>query len=840
MNLKRTKTSKIKNEKPQTKSPSAFEKLVENSQKSFNLLNGIMNNNNEQRNNFTYQIIKNCINYNTQKTSFLNDSSQKHLGLISENESFNSNSKKNSLHSFKTIQRDSDLNNSLLNLQMLINNNDENINQNDSKNLSLNLIKKISLPINISQNKSEYNKKFNLSICDGSPTHNQRSKRKSGFSMLNYKNIQPKLSMNQNDEIQELSLKNSEKSRVNNFFSFWKTNNKNGKRNERKRSVIRNKRVKYISMQELYIEYPKLKKVLHKLKILYFLCCLFAIFSFVFACVDNEIYNVRSWKYLEKKYYLTNYNKSKIFNETIIIDIKNRKITNLENMIRILNGICSILICILLIVKFKYKRTQIEKNTKEIIRENEEFKNDKKFYTKSLFDLRIKNDKKSYLFLKLLISIIFYPPFVNSIIIQKFIFGGEIIIYAYSLNSIFVLINISKLVIIILYILEFSRYNSIVSKKYCHNKIKANSEFRAKGIFQKFPIITCFIISAAIVILVTISKRYFDAFSNTIKYESEDIYSPYPLNEIFFALSAQSHHWFGDYESVTLISKIILYIGATFGMVTLSVWSFYFNSNILELNSEEKKAYTKLVKLRNHENKEHKATNLIKEFLRFRKLYINFNNLIDKGSFDDYGINIKMFLKEKFIVKIKFRMELKYFKNEGKIARNYSLPLYDLLNSLEKKMDENIDSCNNQIDKLFEVRNTFISFQYNFQIITQTIIEIKNQSDLIYEYLKQFFNEYYLQFTTITKPKLLKKQKQLLLKQRKSSDSKSNIKIKRSISKKHERLSHDKFTKSGNNSGNSFINNYLKRKVFNSTIKKCATEIVLKKKAKKNEIENHF
>ena len=758
MNLKRTKTSRIKYNKSRNKNKSAFEKLLENSKKSVILLNDIISNNNDyQKNNYTYKIIKDCLDNN--QTNILNDSSQKNFSSID-------NIFKNETKYLHNIpQKENELNNYILNFQGVNNK------ENKIQNISLNLTKKLSFANNLTKNKIEYSKKFRFSIFNGN-TMTQKNKRKSGFSMFNFR--RSKL-INSNDENQEA---NNEKKRVKKFLSFLKKNNRNGKKNYRKDSILYNKKVNF-SKHELNIEYPKLQKILFKLKIIYFICCIFIILSFIFACIDNEIYNYKSWKFLERKYYLTNYNKTKVFNETIIIDIKNRKISYEENMFRILDGIFSFSACILLIIKFQFKQIQIEKNKNDVIRKNAIYKNNKRLYTESLFDLRIKRDKKRFLFLKLFLLIIFYPPFVNNTIVRKYIFDEEIIIYIYSLNSIFVFVNILKLVIIILYILEFSRHNSIITKKYCQNKIKTNSKFRAKSIFQKYPLITCFIILVILVIIITILKRFFDAFSYSIQYETEEIYPNNPLNEIYFSLSVISHHWFGDYKSITLISKTILYIGSTLGMIILSVWSFYFNSNILELNSYEKKAYMKLLKLRNYENKEHKATNLIKEFLNLRRLYLNFNNISDNGITENYGIHLKMLIKEKFIIVMKLRLELKYFKNEGKIARNYSLPLHDLLNSLEKKMDENNDTCNNQIDKLFEIRNTFSNFIYNNQIIIKNITEIRKNNAFIYEYLKQYYNEYYLQFVTFIKPKLLKSpKKQVFMKQRRSDDYKTNFRLK--------------------------------------------------------------
>ena len=818
MNLRRTKTSKIRYDKSQNKAPSAFEKLLENSQKSVNILKGIIKKKDDQKNNFTYKIIKNCLdNNNHHKNYFLNDSSQKHLASINENDSFNS--KNNSKNSSKIVQRDKELKNSILKFESLINNNDDSNNENDSKNIELNKNKKILSPKLLSKNKTEYFKKFNLDVS-GSPKKSDKNKRKSGFSVYSYKNYQSKYSMNKSDENQELALNNNENKRVRGFFSFLKKNNENDRKNSRKDSILSTNSINYISMKEYYVEYPKLKKFLHKLKIIYFLCCIFAILSFLFACIDNEIYNIRSWEFLEKKYYLNNYNKTKVFNKTIIIDIKNRKISSRENFIRSLNGICSCVDCILLIIMFKYKLIQMQKNKNIEDRENEIMKNHTRLNNKSLFDLRIKEDKKRFLFLKLFLAIIFYPPGVNFIIIRKSIFFEKINIYAYSLNSIFVLINFSKLTIIILYILEFSRYNSIITKKYCHNKFKINSEFRAKSIFQRLPLISCFITSTIIVLILGISVRFLDAFSYSIQYESEDIYSVKSVNEFFFALAIQSHHWFGNYKPITFLSKIIIYVGGTFGMIILSIWSFYFNLSMMELNPEENKVYTKLLKLRNFENTAHKTTNLIKEFLNLRKLYINFNNLEDNGSIEDYLINYKMFLKEKFIIVMKFRLELSYFKDERKIARNYSLPIGDILDSLEKKMDENIDSCNNQINKLYEVRSAFTNFKYNDQIITQTVNEVRKQNAVIYEYLKQYYNECNLNFTTIIKPQLLKKPiKHVFFKERRSSACKIDFKLKRHQSKKHSKINNEKSEKFDS----SFVNNYLKRKVFSSTISKKPT-----------------
>ena len=84
----------------------------------------------------------------------------------------------------------------------------------------------------------------------------------------------------------------------------------------------------------------------------------------------------------------------------------------------------------------------------------------------------------------------------------------------------------------------------------------------------------------------------------------------------------------GNIKPETIFGSFILLAGGTMGLF-LSTYFIYYINNLMEFTTEERQAYTKLVKLLNPLNNEHKSANLVKIFIQMNKLYLDNQNIED-------------------------------------------------------------------------------------------------------------------------------------------------------------------------------------------------------------------
>jgi hypothetical protein len=201
----------------------------------------------------------------------------------------------------------------------------------------------------------------------------------------------------------------------------------------------------------------------------------------------------------------------------------------------------------------------------------------------------------------------------------------------------------------------------------------------------------------------------------------------------------------------------------------------------MEFTTEERQAYTKLVKLLNPLNNEHKSANLVKIFIQMNKLYLDNKNIEDNYrkkkenelkalvqktflfrnrnfKFDPNdrskslaiiaeNINYKekkKFLKylcTQFVLKIKFLTEIKNFKNNLMIARNNTLSLDDVLKTLGDKMNRNMNQLNNKIEKLIQNDQKFKNFMRFQENNLKKLQKIMTYEDLLLHYLIERNND---------------------------------------------------------------------------------------------------
>ena len=123
------------------------------------------------------------------------------------------------------------------------------------------------------------------------------------------------------------------------------------------------------------------------------------------------------------------------------------------------------------------------------------------------------------------------------------------------------------------------------------------------------------------------------------------------------------------------------------------------------MNEHEKKAYSKLEKLFDPENKMHKAANLIKLTLVKKRLLILFEtkklnekDMSNEKKYVNFIYERNMFYIHKFILTVKTNMYSKEFTDEYKVAKNFSLPLDDILISFKDRMIENQENEEEIVD----------------------------------------------------------------------------------------------------------------------------------------------
>ena len=531
-------------------------------------------------------------------------------------------------------------------------------------------------------------------------------------------------------------------------------------------------------LKESYL-FEKSEILLHKIKICYGFLAFFSFLSILLEIIDVIIFNKESEVFLNINYNIT------LINETNVNSyyfIKERKISKRENSIRIFNLIFSLL-CFFLHLIIHYIKNSFDKETKKKKKRNNYYKyynrrrrttrlvvkdqnnNNSPIFSENRIKI-ISNDDfgtKSFvtnreiikLVINCVISLAFYPPGINKI----FVGIQDNTIYVYSLNSIFLLITFFKLKDIYFAIYYLCPFNNLLYKTICSsNMVKMDFKFMFRFLLNLYPkpfIFINFIIIGITVCIILYSFEYFSIDINGIWNKKGENGLKNFYNDIFLYFFFIIKNVHGNIRADTIIGSFVLLIGGTLGLVINSYLIYYIN-NMVEFKPEEEKAYSKLVKLLNPLNNEHKASNLIKIILLMKKMHIdnrnieelykskkenNLKNIIRRNlnirksnynfpsndSENDSSNNVgnyeykekKKFIKyisTQFLLKAKLIIECKNFKNILLIARNYSLSFNDVLKTLEDKMNGNINQLNNKIEILIQndqkYRN-FMKYQEN-------------------------------------------------------------------------------------------------------------------------------
>ena len=545
------------------------------------------------------------------------------------------------------------------------------------------------------------------------------------------------------------------------------------------------------------VMFEKSENLMFRIKVCYAFLSVFSFVSILLEIIDVILYQKRSDEFLKQNNIDTN-NEADI--QTYYL-IEKRKITKRENTIRIFNMIFSLLcvFCLLLIyyIKITFNQNSRKKKRYNYYMNYNTYSHKKKKATQKMAnrdgnnsDNHIKlilneemdtyyEKKSEYVLLVFycIISLIFFPPSVNKVFIGR----QHNIIYVYSLNSIFLLVSILKIINIYKAIFYLFPFNNLLYKTICSsNMVKMDFKFMFKFILNMYPlafIIVNFITIGLLVSILIYCVEYFSIDINAKQINNKgvnnlkDFYNEISLYCFFILKNVH-----GNIKTNTILGSIILLIGGTIGLLISSYFIYYINI-LIEFEPEEKRAYGKLVKLLDPLNNEHKASNLIKAFLLMKKLYIdnknirdeyklkkenNFKNIFNKNMNNfNFGMNESIdsmtnmsqnneykdkkkfmkFLCSEFILKAKLINECKNFKNNLLIARNNFLSFNDVLKTLGEKMNANLNQLNNKIEVLIQNDQKFIGFMKFQENSLKNVRNLIRIQDNIINYLIEKNNE---------------------------------------------------------------------------------------------------
>ena len=463
---------------------------------------------------------------------------------------------------------------------------------------------------------------------------------------------------------------------------------------------------------------------------------LFSLCSVILMSFDNNIYINNSRNYIkdlctETQFYINN-NCYTLFKQ-----LNKRKITKIENSLRILNLFCCIICCLFVNLKFRVYILNLRLEQKI-----------------SKFGGIKEAGYLKFFIIENLINIIFYPPGLNNIIYGK----KNKTVYVYSFNSLFLFFSYFKLYNLLIVLMHLSRFNTKISQTICKShKVKPGLYFVIKSEINRKTKLSIIILLMIFCFCFSFISRGFENMALDIekglegKKGTNDLQNL--MNNVWMILTTINKIGYGDEYPRTNLGRLFIFIIYLIGIFCLSLTIASMTSS-LDFTSDERRAYLKLKKIFNPENGEHKAANVIKTILLMNKNIKNRNNvLMDK--IDN--------LKEKIILYLKIRGETIVFKDELHVARTYSMPITDLIKSLEMKLYKSVVNFTKQLENINLVENDLNELQQNqkdIQLklkniqfiqekISDSIVEKHNQNIIDFNQKKNSINK--LQFPKFNK-----------------------------------------------------------------------------------------
>ena len=446
---------------------------------------------------------------------------------------------------------------------------------------------------------------------------------------------------------------------------------------------------------------------LYKIYKIHSIVSVLILINVICSFIDNILNKEKSYSYFKKL--LINQPLMK----NALKELKNRKLTNIENFLRTISIITAILNVILLTIKE---------------------------YFVQKYNINFQNLKR-----RITICIICsfcFPPNKNPI----YIIEQNDCIYPLFLVDIYFLLNLSKIYIVNYINVGNTKYGTLLTQSICRNySIKPGHLFSIRARIQDNPFIYSLLIYALMSIITFFLLRSFE-FATFMIYktqnENKELSFGSSINAIWFIIIISFGVAFGDYYPKTNISRLLTFYLIIFLFVIIS----FFLKKIMTftiMSESEKKVYVKMKKLYSPENLKYKAVNVIFFLLKIRESKILLK--------EEENEELKSFLRKKLSVyTLMLNRHIKNFDNNDKIADAFSIPVDDLLITLENKIRENITTFENSFDKLEKINNDLDDLKNMQHQINLNLYEILNNEITLGNYIVEINNKSVL---TKLKPK---------------------------------------------------------------------------------------
>ena len=513
-------------------------------------------------------------------------------------------------------------------------------------------------------------------------------------------------------------------------------------------------------------------KFYKKIKVYSFIQSVTSIISILLCVVDIGLFNKYSYDYIIQN----NIKYDKYY------EIGKREINAKENILRVLNGFASFICLIMTICIFisKYNFNKIERK-KELHRRNK----NTNFQLSLFYDISngifnqaklAQNVSVSKTILRSAINIIFYPPKLNYIYYSY----SENILYVYPFNTFILLLSSFKLYNVYRCIFYFIPITGTLGKQICQRyNVRLNIKYMFKTFLMKHKASFPFFIVIILTVVISILLQSVEEFSVDIDlYKSIDLNTLNSLNNKFIAnhdLNIYDTIWIyisfllrnplGDLYPKTPFGKMLLFIIYIIGSLFLCL-IYYRLNRLMQLDNSRFQAFTKLTKLFKDENKENKASDVIRSVFLLKKYYSLFNvdkieedimntftekkrrkTLIDEHIYKLRAKNILLLKQKKVIlISVKFGFILKYFvdiKNYMdiyKISRKQPINISSMFQNMEDKMDDSLESLNVKLTSIRSIDGIFQRLKNNENILIKKLQKIRKLDNSVMKYLSELNN----------------------------------------------------------------------------------------------------
>ena len=404
--------------------------------------------------------------------------------------------------------------------------------------------------------------------------------------------------------------------------------------------------------------------------------------------------------------------------------VKQRKITLVENLLRIINIYLSIIGAVFILVLYLLRI--------EILKGDGYISKSDNLFTVNLW--------KSC-FIKILFALIANPPFVNGLFIIGNVSGKCTII---SLNSIICTLVLFKICFTIVLLRRFSYYSDDISKSICGDfQVSHSILFSVKSFLNKHYIL----IPTSIFIYTLMSSSIILLNFESGKYENGVLKSNVDnlLNAIWLSFSIITTLSVGDYYPVTFIGNLLSIIFGILGLYSITLIIFAFG-DFSHFSFNEMKSYVKLKKISSGENKEAKAATAIQLLLRIRRNIIIYRkrkgqdlNTTDISVSNNSGSDAQLHrydcLLSLFGMFCLFKVSLLHFKNEYKIARNLGIPVDEYITNINNNHIMNVEVAIQLMDKFKYITNDLDELLKNQYEIEKSMQGVEQMQKKLERYL---------------------------------------------------------------------------------------------------------